>query len=75
MPSIDSKLALAKEIFYNGRLDISEASYEDLIKVSGIGLKSVENIVKNKIRTMNDVKKLFGKKFIHVSLFISVNGR
>jgi predicted DNA-binding helix-hairpin-helix protein len=50
LPNEDPKRALARAKFENG-LDVNDASYEDLIKVPGIGLKTAKKIVTERKNT------------------------
>ena len=47
LPRIDPKVALAREHF-DGAIDINNSSYEDLIRIPGIGPKTAQNIINTK---------------------------
>lgn len=60
LPREDPKLVLARENF-DGALDINEASYEELIRVPGIGPKTAQRIVAGaKIKKYEDLHELGG---------------
>ncbi|MBN1157674.1 helix-hairpin-helix domain-containing protein [Candidatus Woesearchaeota archaeon] len=71
LPNEDPKVALAKATF-DGAIDINEASYDELIRIPGIGPKTARRILAgNKIRKYEDLRKLGGwveraKPFIEV---------
>ncbi|MBN2422957.1 helix-hairpin-helix domain-containing protein [Candidatus Woesearchaeota archaeon] len=72
LPDEDPKISLAKKTF-DSALDINEASYDELIRVPGIGPKTAKRILKIKIKKYEDLHKLGG----HVKRakpFIKVNG-
>lgn len=75
LPSIDPKLAIAKENF-NGRIDVNESDYNTLIRVPGIGPTSAKRIVENsgKVRNYVDLKN-FGVRLNIAKPFIDVCGK
>ncbi len=73
LPGEDPKLALAKANF-NGPIDINKATYEELIRIPGIGPKTAKILEKSskKITTYEQLHKLGGhlkraKPFIKIS--------
>lgn len=74
LPNSDPKLELAK-LNYSGRVDVNEASYEELIRIPGIGPTSAKRIVENqgKILRFAHLDKL-GATLFHAKPFINVNG-
>jgi len=74
LPREDPKLALAKANF-EGALDINEASYEQLIRIPGIGPKTARRILySKKISSYYDLHKL-GGWVKRAKPFIEVNGK
>jgi predicted DNA-binding helix-hairpin-helix protein len=75
LPNEDPKIALAKEMF-DSPIDINEASYEELIRLPGIGLKTVKNILKvqGNIKKYEDLHNL-GVAIERAKPFISVDGK
>jgi predicted DNA-binding helix-hairpin-helix protein len=74
LPDEDPKLALAKAAF-DGAIDINQASYEELIRIPGIGPKTAKRIVKGpKIRKYEDLHKL-GGWVKRAKPFIEINGK
>ncbi len=72
LPNCDPKLALARETF-EGRIDINEASYEELIRIPGIGPQTAKTIValKGKIKKFEHLHNMgawvnIAKPFIEV---------
>ncbi|NQU98860.1 helix-hairpin-helix domain-containing protein [Candidatus Woesearchaeota archaeon] len=71
LPREDPKLALAK-LTFDGPVDINEASYDELIRIPGIGPRTAQRILAGeKIRKYEDLHKLGGwveraKPFIEV---------
>lgn len=72
LPEEDPKLALAKANF-EGAVDINEASYDELIRIPGIGPKTAEKILslKEPIKSYADLSRLGGwteraKPFIEI---------
>ncbi|MBU0471801.1 MAG: helix-hairpin-helix domain-containing protein [Nanoarchaeota archaeon] len=71
LPREDPKLALAKATF-DKPIDINEASYEELIRIPGIGPTTAKKIIQgNKIKKYEDLHKLGGwinraKPFIEI---------
>jgi len=72
LPREDPKLALAI-LNFDGPIDINQASYEELIRIPGIGLKTAKKIIakKEKIRKYEDLHRLGGwvkraKPFIEI---------
>jgi predicted DNA-binding helix-hairpin-helix protein len=72
LPREDPKIALAKANF-SGRVDINEASYEELIRIPGIGLKTARRIQNMKVKRFEDLHKL-GGWVERAKPFISVEG-
>lgn len=75
LPWEDPKLALAK-VNFDSPLDINEASYEELIRVPGIGPKTAMKIVesKEKIERYSQLNKL-GGWINRAKPFIDVGGK
>ncbi len=78
LPKEDPKLALAK-INFSGATEINETSYEDLLKVPGIGPRSAGKIVelqlsKKRIRKYLQLKEL-GVRVNIAKPFIKVDGK
>ncbi len=75
LPNCDPKIAMAKANF-NSRVDVNEASYDELIRVPGIGPKTADIITLNqgKIKKFLDLHKL-GVKVEKAKPFIEVNGK
>ncbi|HII71410.1 TPA: radical SAM protein [Candidatus Woesearchaeota archaeon] len=75
LPKEDPKLAIAMATF-DGALDVNEATYEELIRVPGIGPRTAARIVgmKGKIKKYEDLHK-FGGWVNRAKPFISVDGR
>ncbi len=74
LPKEDPKLAMAKANF-QGAIDVNEASYEELIRIPGIGPKTARRIRGgNKIRKYTDLHKL-GGWVKRAKPFIEVNGK
>ena len=79
LPKIDPKLAIANELFKE-RLEINDISFNELIKIPGIGLKSAEKIInfreKNKFKSFNDFNKKLnlGSYFEKAKPFLTING-
>ena len=79
LPNIDPKLAIAKNLFKD-RIEINDATYEDLIKIPGIGLISAEKIIsfkeKNKFKSFNDFNKKIklGSYIEKAKPFLTING-
>jgi predicted DNA-binding helix-hairpin-helix protein len=75
LPSQDPKLAMAKENFNS--VDVNEASYEQLIRVPGIGLKGAKKIIqqrkKENIKSWGRLSKL-GVVQKRAGAFLKVNG-
>ena len=73
LPNKDPKLALALQN-YDGAIDINEASYDELIRIPGIGPATARKIRLKKLNKMEDFFKIGGyvKK---ASPFISINGK
>jgi predicted DNA-binding helix-hairpin-helix protein len=73
LPREDPKLALAKANFA-GAVDLNEASYNELIRIPGIGPKTASRIVGGaRIRKYSDLHRL-GGWVERAKPFISVNG-
>ncbi len=71
----DPKLALAKANF-EARIEINEASYEELIRIPGIGPKTAEKIAASKERiTRYEQLHKFGARVESAKPFISVDGK
>lgn len=74
LPYEDPKVALARN-YFSGRVDINEASYEDLIRIPGIGLTSASRILSKKnFKTFNDLRRI-GVNINRASPYIEVNGK
>ena len=74
LPNEDPKLALAKANF-DGAIDINEASYEELIRIPGIGPKTAQRIVSGKkIKKYEHLHEL-GGWINRAKPFISVDGK
>ncbi|MDP2749697.1 MAG: helix-hairpin-helix domain-containing protein [Nanoarchaeota archaeon] len=78
LPKEDPKLALAKKTF-DGPVDINEASYEELIRIPGIGPKTAGKITKERylsgrIRKYEQLYKL-GASIEKAKQFIEVDGK
>jgi len=75
LPYEDPKLALAKATF-DSPIDINEASYEELVRIPGIGPKAARKIVesKGKITSYRELKGL-GVWVKRAKPFIEVNGK
>jgi predicted DNA-binding helix-hairpin-helix protein len=75
LPNEDPKLALAKANYENP-LDINEASYEELIRVPGIGPKTAKKILNKteKITKYEQLNKL-GTRIERAKPFIEINGK
>jgi predicted DNA-binding helix-hairpin-helix protein len=75
LPRQDPKWALAKATF-DSPLDINEASYEDLIRIPGIGPKGAQNIKnhKGKIKKYQELRNL-GVILNRAKPFIEVDGK
>ena len=68
----DPKLVLARNNF-SGRVDVNEASVEELLRVPGIGPVTAHKLQTRKVHKLSELKKLGAN--IHVaSPFISING-
>ncbi len=74
LPNEDPKLALAKANF-EGHLDINEASYEELIRVPGIGPKTAKKIIKTKKITKYEQLHKLGGWISRAKPFIEVDGK
>lgn len=74
LPNIDPKMAFA--MAFNEIVDVNEASYDELIRVPGIGPKTAGNIMKcnGKIGDYQQLRKL-GCIIKRAAPFIKVNGR
>jgi|FLOH01.1.fsa_nt_gi predicted DNA-binding helix-hairpin-helix protein len=73
LPREDPKLALAKQ-YFDKPIDINQASYDELIRIPGIGPSTAEKIVQgNKINKFEDLHK-FGGWIEKAKPFIEVNG-
>lgn len=75
LPNEDPKLALARQTI-DKPVDVNEASYEELIRVPGIGPKSARRIVcsQNKIKKYSELKD-FGANVMMAKPFIDVDGK
>jgi len=75
LPKEDPKMALAKANFA-GRAEINEASYEELIRIPGIGPKTAKNILnfRGKITKYEQLHKM-GASIKRAKPFISVDGK
>ncbi len=75
LPRIDPKLALARNHF-DSPLDINQASFDDLIRVPGIGPTSARRIVysKSKISKYSQLQD-FGVRLNNAKPFIDVDGK
>jgi len=74
LPDEDPKLALAKANF-DGPIDINQVSYDELIRIPGIGLKTAEKIIKGpKIKRYEDLH-LLGGWVKRAKPFIEVDGK
>lgn len=75
LPRQDPKLALAKASF-DSPIDINQASYEELIRVPGIGPKTANNIIncKNKVTKYEQLHN-FGAHIKRAKPFIKVDGK
>lgn len=77
LPQEDPKIALAKQHF-NGRADINESEWEDLIRIPGIGLVTAQRILakrkKQKISTYTELKKL-GANTKRAAPYIEIKGK
>jgi predicted DNA-binding helix-hairpin-helix protein len=78
LPKIDPKLAIARNLFHD-RIEINDASFNELIKIPGIGLNSAEKIInfkeKNKFKSFNDFNKLsLGSYIEKAKPFLTING-
>ncbi len=75
LPSEDPKMAIAKANIIRP-IDINEASYEELIRIPGIGPRTADNILNKieKIRKHEELKKM-GAILKRANPFINVDGR
>lgn len=73
LPNEDPKLALAKANF-DSPLDINEASYEELIRIPGIGPETAKKLQHTKIKKYEELHKL-GGWIKRAKPFISVDGK
>ncbi len=73
----DPKLLIAREEIRN-RIDVNEASRDELIRIPGIGLKATSKIIstreKQKIMNMKEIQKL-GANIKQAAPFLRVNGK
>ncbi|MFC1801337.1 radical SAM protein [Nanoarchaeota archaeon] len=75
LPREDPKLALAK-INFDNALDINEASYEELIRIPGIGPKTAQKIIVQKTKiTKYEQLHQFGGWVKRAKPFINVDGK
>lgn len=75
LPKEDPKLALAKE-YFDGPVDVNEASYESLIRVPGIGPKSAKGLVESKEKlTRYEQLRNIGVWINRAKPFINVDGK
>ncbi len=73
LPKEDPKLALARANF-EGAIDINEASYDELIRIPGIGPKTARRIQQTKITKYEQLHQL-GGWIKHAKPFIEVVGK
>ena len=77
LPREDPKLALAKK-YFSGTMDINEASYEDLIRIPGIGPRSATKIMiqrkKQKITKLKELRRI-GTRINAAAPFIELQGK
>ncbi|MFC2135142.1 radical SAM protein [Bacteroidota bacterium] len=74
LPREDPKLVLARETF-DTPLDVNEASYDELIRVPGIGPKTANNILKSKKITKYEHLHKMGTFVKRAKPFIVVDGK
>ncbi len=75
LPNADPKLAMAKVDFNS--LDVNDASYDELIRVPGIGLKGAKKIVEQRKKEKINSWKVLGKLGViqkRAGAFLKVNG-
>ena len=75
LPGEDPKVAIAKANF-EGAIDINQASFEELVRIPGIGPKTARRIIdsKEKITKYEELKK-FGGWVERAKPFIEVDGK
>jgi predicted DNA-binding helix-hairpin-helix protein len=79
LPNIDPKLAIARNLFKD-KIEINDASFDELIKIPGIGLNSAEKIIffreNNKFKSFNDFNRKLnlGSYIERAKPFLTING-
>ena len=78
LPKEDPKLALAK-LNFDGAVEINEASFEDLLRVPGIGPRSAKKIVElqlnnKRIKKYSQLQSL-GIRVKNAKPFIKIDGK
>jgi len=74
LPNEDPKIALAKEYFSDGRVDVAESNYEELIRVPGIGPRTAQHLMNKKVSSIKELRNLMGSRMLHAMPFLSVKG-
>lgn len=77
LPEEDPKIALAKQ-YFNGRADINESNWDELIRIPGIGLVTAQRILakrkQQKISTYTELKKI-GANTKRAAPYIEIKGK
>ncbi|MFW6311462.1 MAG: radical SAM protein, partial [Nanoarchaeota archaeon] len=75
LPKIDPKVAIARK-FFDSPVDVNESSYDELIRIPGIGPKCAKIISQNKTKykKISELAK-FGVRFRSAQSFIKIDGR